>query len=156
MAFKKNQNGFTLVEGLAIILVLAVVALGGVYVWHSKQAGKSQPNLTVTTQPAPRFSQTDEKNASAAILTYCQQANPTFNTTEVKGLNLNNFSGHAATSILKDGYIMTDALCYDNSQSSGSQGSSSQYLLKETNSKWTVIYGGQQAPACSEVDGKNI
>lgn len=42
---KKTQSGFALIEGLLIILILAIIGFGGYYVWHSQQ----QTNKTLDT-----------------------------------------------------------------------------------------------------------
>lgn len=45
---QKNQIGFTVVEGLLIILVVAVIGFGGYYVWHT-QHNKTKPVSVVST-----------------------------------------------------------------------------------------------------------
>jgi prepilin-type N-terminal cleavage/methylation domain-containing protein len=43
----KNQQGFTFVEVLLVILILAVIGFGGYYVWHTQHMAK--PIATVTS-----------------------------------------------------------------------------------------------------------
>jgi Tfp pilus assembly protein FimT len=43
----KNSNGFTVVEGLLIVIVVAVIGFGGYYVWHTQH--KTSPAKTATT-----------------------------------------------------------------------------------------------------------
>jgi uncharacterized protein (UPF0333 family) len=52
----KKQSGFALVEGLLIILILAIIGFGGYYVWHTQQ----QTNKTLDTAAT-----TSQKAASA-------------------------------------------------------------------------------------------
>lgn len=57
----KYQKGFTVVEGLLIVLVLAVVGFGGYYVWNQnkdKQNSQSTPSAVSNNQAA----QTSESN----------------------------------------------------------------------------------------------
>lgn len=50
---ENKQNGFTLIEGLLIILVLAVVGFGSYYVWHSQtEKNNMESNGQNTTSPA--------------------------------------------------------------------------------------------------------
>lgn len=55
---KANQKGFTLVEGLLILLVLSVIGFGGYYVWSSRntedaptQPAQKQSEKTQTVDP---------------------------------------------------------------------------------------------------------
>lgn len=52
MRFKlEDQSGFTVIETLLLILVLAVIGFGGFYVWHTEQK-PAATNKTVSTTPA--------------------------------------------------------------------------------------------------------
>lgn len=60
----RNQKGFTAVEGLLIILILAVIGFGGYYVYHTNQKTKSAVSNTPTAsrqtkatskQPAQKY-----------------------------------------------------------------------------------------------------
>jgi len=47
---KKTQSGFALVEGLLIILILAIIGFGGYYVWHAqKDTNKTLDTATATS-----------------------------------------------------------------------------------------------------------
>jgi hypothetical protein len=55
---KKTQSGFSLVEGLLIILILAIIGFGGYYVWHTqKQTDKTLDTAVTTSQKAASNSQ---------------------------------------------------------------------------------------------------
>jgi len=45
---KNSKSGFTVVEALLIILVLAVVSFGGYYVWHSQHKTNTSPTSSST------------------------------------------------------------------------------------------------------------
>jgi len=50
---KKNQSGFALIEGLLIILIIAIIGFGGYYVWHTqKQTDKTLDTAAATSQKA--------------------------------------------------------------------------------------------------------
>ena len=49
----KRQSGFALIEGLLIILILAIIGFGGYYVWHTqKQTDKTLDTAAATSQKA--------------------------------------------------------------------------------------------------------
>ena len=52
----KSQKGFAILEGLLIILILAVVGFGGYYVWHNQQS---------KTKPASAAQTTSQKTTDA-------------------------------------------------------------------------------------------
>lgn len=49
---QKYQQGFTAIEGLLIVLVLAVVGFGGYYVWHSQQTTITTAKTTAVSSKA--------------------------------------------------------------------------------------------------------
>ena len=58
----KTQKGFALIEGLLIILILAVIGFGGYYVWNSqKQANKSLTQADQVSQSIKVTSPTSQK-----------------------------------------------------------------------------------------------
>lgn len=57
---KFNRNGFTLVEGLLIVLVIAVLGFGGYFVWS-----KSHTKKTVTTTSSTTSSNSTSSNNSS-------------------------------------------------------------------------------------------
>lgn len=52
MKIYKNEKGFSAVEGLLIILVVAVIGFGGYYVWHTQH--KAKPTAAITTTSATK------------------------------------------------------------------------------------------------------
>jgi len=61
---KHNHNGFGLVEGVLIILILAVASFGGWYVWHTQKAKPVVTNSStpVTTSTTPTTSTSPTAN----------------------------------------------------------------------------------------------
>jgi hypothetical protein len=59
----KTQKGFALVEGLLILLILAVIGFGGYYVWHSQR--QTDKSLTQANQVSQ-----STKTSSKASRTY--------------------------------------------------------------------------------------
>ena len=56
----KRQSGFALVEGLLIILILAIIGFGGYYVWHS------QKSIDKTNADTLKASQSSASTASTS------------------------------------------------------------------------------------------
>lgn len=55
----KNQKGFTLVESLLVILILAVIGFAGYYVWHSQHSSK----LPVSNSPSKASTEVSSNNS---------------------------------------------------------------------------------------------
>lgn len=51
--FNNSETGFSAVETLLILLIIAVISFVGWFVWHTKQV--ADENLTNTTSSAPKF-----------------------------------------------------------------------------------------------------
>jgi hypothetical protein len=58
----KNQNGFSLVEGLLAIIAIAIVGGVGYYVYHTQQEIKKTADAAKTTNQAPSNSTSDKKD----------------------------------------------------------------------------------------------
>ncbi|HUD07029.1 MAG TPA: hypothetical protein VMR34_04020 [Candidatus Saccharimonadales bacterium] len=59
----KNSNGFTVVEGLLIVLVIALIGFGGYYVWHTQH--KTSPAKTTTSTSTKSTSPSSTKTTTA-------------------------------------------------------------------------------------------
>jgi len=53
MKIYKNKNGFTVVETLLTILILAVIGFGGYYVWHTQDNKVKTVSTTTETSTSP-------------------------------------------------------------------------------------------------------
>jgi competence protein ComGC len=56
----RNQKGFTLIEGLLIVIAITLIALTGYYIWQNKQSGNEQTQQTPAAKTV-KTSQTDKK-----------------------------------------------------------------------------------------------
>ena len=56
MKISKNEKGFSVFEGLLIILVVAVIGFGGYYVWHTQHKAKPTAAITTTSSTKPTTS----------------------------------------------------------------------------------------------------
>lgn len=64
----KTQKGFALIEGLLIILILAIIGFGGYYVWHSQK--QTDNSLTQANQVS------QSKTSSNAYVSWQTYADP--------------------------------------------------------------------------------
>lgn len=75
LSVKKNQQGFTLVEGLLIVIALALIIFVGYYVWNSQQ--KSTDTLESATKssenasPAKKTAADNQSELKQFILATC-------------------------------------------------------------------------------------
>lgn len=79
----KNQQGFSLVEGLLVIIALALIVFVGYYVWHAQ--GQSKTSTTKDSAATPAA--TDSGNAKPAQVAYTsdrEQASFTYPSTWTK------------------------------------------------------------------------
>jgi hypothetical protein len=72
----KNQKGFTVVEALLFILIVAVIGFGGYYVWHTQHNKKTPVTTTSTsskssTSTKPITTATTTPNPYAGWKQYC-------------------------------------------------------------------------------------
>ena len=65
---KKNQNGFSMVEGLLILLIVGIIGFVGWYVWRSKNQTDKTLNTAATTSNATNAA----KTTSASQKNVCQ------------------------------------------------------------------------------------
>ena len=68
---KNNQYGFGAIEGLLVLVVIAIIGFTGWYVWHAKQT--TDKNLTSGSSSAPVFNKV-KNNTYAGWKTYCDSA----------------------------------------------------------------------------------
>lgn len=90
---KQNQQGFTLVETLLIILIVAVIGFGGYYVWHSQHTSSS--TTTKSTAPAgwKTYISTTDKFSTVYPATWTYTASSSkANTIYASDSNINVFS----------------------------------------------------------------
>lgn len=65
---KKTQTGFAVLEGLLILVIVAIIGGTGYYVWHSKsQTDKNLDNASSTNQVTPTKDSTKKTNTNVAV-----------------------------------------------------------------------------------------
>lgn len=62
LTMKKNQQGFTLVEGLLVLLVVAIIAFIGYYVVNTQKSNKV--NVNSTSSKTPNSTATPDKSST--------------------------------------------------------------------------------------------
>lgn len=66
---KRNENGFSAVEGLLIVIIIGIIGFVGWYVWHSKQTtDKSATNSSSSTPAATNTSKTTSAQTPQAFV----------------------------------------------------------------------------------------
>lgn len=186
MRHPANQSGFSLVEGLLALVIVAIVGATGYYVWHSKQAADS--TLTAATKTT--------QNTAAAKSTANSNVTPVYTK---PGANLYSLASLAATTDQQSLAAVASAACVTRTGSDSNPNSANaQAVAAETNffsdkhffiesgdfarmdascfvpptptydslelgaiyqkqgSDWSVLTSDQNGIACSDVDGKNI
>lgn len=148
------QKGFTLVEGLLVILVVAVIGFGGYYVWQnqndkdtkensltSKAAENSQDkSKTQTNETTSRLS--DKEQIIKKVAATCT------NEVDQKSTEAALLDGSKGEVRIEGAFAFVSAGC-------DSSGAFTSRLHKE-NDAWVVISSGQQAPACADFDGTGV
>jgi hypothetical protein len=59
---KLNQSGFSIIEAVLLLVILAIIGGTGYFVWHTKQ--NTDKSLTNTAKSAPAISKSKDTNAS--------------------------------------------------------------------------------------------
>lgn len=64
---RTQQKGFTLVEGLLIVLIVALLAFAGYYVWHNQKKKKDDKAASTTSQTTNTSDNNDDNQAPAEV-----------------------------------------------------------------------------------------
>ena len=81
----KNQRGFSTVEGVLVVIVVAVIGFVGWYVYHTKQNSDTALNAATTTSnnAGPRFGSTSQAGNSGSTSDQNLQADLNSTNTDV-------------------------------------------------------------------------
>lgn len=176
----KNQKGFSVVEGLLIIVIAGLVAGVGWYVWQARKDNTTTANTqtpsptsnnsadTNTQDPVPLegsqdlydiselATTQDQKDISVSILAYCIGLN-------WEGVNTANGRVAAVKDVFDSPNLYkatstnasVSAGCYSVALTKDKQPTGRKYLLHKDSStkQWKVDSAGQMSPSCTQVDG---
>jgi uncharacterized protein (UPF0333 family) len=156
-----NQNGFA--ASAVLMLLVAILAVGGGAYYVSKHKNKSSDSSTATVAPSPAAStkaqaSSAEKDLVAdAIVKYCVGLVPSVDQQQLKKLYLSTYNSSNSNLTVKGNYAKSGGNCgvtgtADNPQPDP-DGEFEAWLTK-TGDSWKVAFAGQQSPSCSEADGQ--
>jgi len=153
---KKTQSGFALIEGLLIILILAVIGFGGYYVWNSqKQADKNNAEAVKVSQSAPTIAKNEassDKEMIASVIAYkCHQMSSSITAAKVKTVLLNNYNSSDSSLRISGNYASAPGTC---AEAIGQAAGGFADLLKKNDGQWNIVFQGQSEPDCSSFDNQ--
>ncbi|HEX7633488.1 MAG TPA: prepilin-type N-terminal cleavage/methylation domain-containing protein [Candidatus Saccharimonadales bacterium] len=167
MTKKMNQKGFSLIEGLLVIIALALVIFVGYYVYHSqKQTDKTYSTAAKDAQSGPSKSSPSTKSASK-LITYDPiiEIRAAGDVSQLKGApqSFKDFMSGQITASLSEA---TDENCgstffsvnkiYDSSYAMGGVGQKdcggAQAVWALYQGNWEKVYVGQQAVSCDVIN----
>jgi Tfp pilus assembly protein PilE len=169
---KLNQKGFTLIEGLLIIIALALIVFTGYYVWHSQsQSNKTYNSAATISQSSPAKGSTKNRSVSTAdAIIYKDDTGTLYQisllagTTDQKALaaaidahcklndtaamNSVGASGVAdvftnSTNIISATSANINMSCYDKNSKSVPWGDAARYRFVKQGSSWIFSSAGQ-------------
>ena len=131
----KNQNGFTAIEGILLVLLLAGIGAAGYFAYQARQNKPSYSAAQVTQKPKTNTqvstaSDVSEKDQIIAAVKASGTADGNGNVSYPTQVTVKDIAGDNA----------------QGSASAGESGSGYGWIAHHSNSKWTVVYKGQQAP----------
>lgn len=152
----KTQKGFTLVETLLVVLILAVVGFGGYYVWNNqtKKDNSASTGLN-TSQSKPATKQpsltSDTELIASVIANKCHEMDSSITASKVKAVLLNNYTSSDSSLLISGNYASAPGTCAEASdQAAGGFAD----LLKKNDGKWSIVYQGQSEPDCNDFDNQ--
>lgn len=138
MKFIRNQKGFTGLEVALIVVVVALIAGGGVYVYTQRQEAKevtSQNNESKSSKNEAKI-EDDATLIRKAVETDCKEDNSDYKLTYFGEIDK---QGNNAKVSVRCGTTMTqegDTIQYDGGY----------VVILNKASSWSVVFKGQQAP----------
>lgn len=148
----KFQAGFTLVEGLLIILIVTIIAFGGYYVWQNqndKDATESTSAIKTPEKSQDKSkTQIDNSKVSDKEQVIKKVAATCANEADQVSTEASLMDGSKGVVKIEGTFAFVSAGC-------DSSGAFTSHLRKENNT-WTIISSGQQAPACVDFDGSGV
>ncbi len=165
---RQNIAGFSAFGLLVVGITLVAVGSIGAYMWqvnHGKDKKQTNSNVaagTKSTSPNPAaepqknslgLTEKDKDDILSSVLLFCQKKEPGKDFKVIPRDNLDN----SRMTRVQANFLISNLYCYDNSLSQDDQqGSGSDYLLKKSDSKWSVISADQMTSSCAKIDGYGI
>jgi competence protein ComGC len=136
----KDQLGFSAVEGLLVILVVAVFGFGGYYVWHT-QKDNNKSAVTASKSSASKAKTSAEDNQTAPAVDKTQETVTAINELISKGDYL-GLSAYMADQV----WVIRQSTDYDGSglSAAAAAGSVAEYL-SHANLPWNFGHSDLQA-----------
>ena len=179
---KKNENGFSVVESLLILIIVGLIGFVGWYVWHSRAINASGSTTSTKTSStsdtsAPYKACTLSKNATYNVLDGCQILGSTKVIT-IPGVKKDSGASDAEGSAI---HTAMNTFCQSSSPSGtdintgtgsffregdfaelstgckmGDDFSGYRVVLKKASGTWRVLTNSQMAFNCGDLDGQGI
>jgi|GEM_PF-6239605 len=156
MKIKNNQKGFSLVEGLLLVIALSLIVFVGYYVWHSqKQADTNLTAAANTSDSSAKTSaaqSTSQKSANDNLFKFKELGVGIVLSSELKGLSYSaDASNNTQYDVTTPGFTQEGSSCKDFAEvykGTGTFSEKSATLLKQFNG----FYIAAAMPACIDSD----
>lgn len=168
---KINNKGFTLVEGLLIVIALALVTFTGYYIYNSNKNADDNLDTAISSTTKSKTPTSSNTTASAPKLIkydpYIDIKSPS-DVTNLKGAptDFKKFAGSYVTQLQKndDGTcgptFLAISTVYGDLYASGNVGADNcggaGIMFAKVNGSWQKIFGGQQMIDCDTVNKYKI
>lgn len=162
-----NQKGFTLIEGLLIVIALSLVAGVGFYVYKSTNDTKSSQSNSQTANQETKNQETkvtpaksDKELIIDALAKHCADnpgvGAPALNETKVNAWITDSVQKTPSILVIDGNFARIDAGCVEkgSEEANGGAGGFRGYFQKKT--QWEFLIAAQDAPGCDPFDGKGV
>lgn len=138
--FQNNQKGFTLVEGLLVVLVLTAIVGVGFYVMNANKDDKNAETSSRTTKLKTEAKSANKKETED---TQPQKSDEVQIIEAAKKAGIENFDG-SRTPVET---AKVDGIVGNNAKGSAGYGTESggyMYIAHKTDGNWEIVYTGQK------------
>jgi type II secretory pathway pseudopilin PulG len=143
---KLNQKGFSLVEGLLVIIALALVAFVGFYVWNAqKDTNKTLDTASKATQKASSDTKQVDAPSSAKLKTFLLKTCSTENKAAIDAM----FANKARQTAETDNYAIEGNYAISNVQCDLASGMQLTTQFLKYSSGWNLVVDGPTTVSCT-------